>query len=72
VLKIITINEISLSKKKISFEWMIHLTEELICGMEWGSFKLFQNYTKQGFKFEHQPSTFGTRVSAAHHFTKHS
>lgn len=44
-------------------------TRELICSMEWGSFKLFQNYTKQGFKFEHQPSTFGVCVPAAPHFT---
>jgi len=67
--KMITINEISILNKKISFQEMIHMTKELICGMEWGSFKLFQNYTKQGFKFEHQPSTFGTCVPAAPHFT---
>jgi len=27
-------------KKYISFEGMIHLTKELICGMEWESFKI--------------------------------
>jgi len=30
----IPINEISVLKKKISFEGMILLTKELICGME--------------------------------------
>jgi hypothetical protein len=68
----ITINEIKALKKNISFGGTIHLTKELICGMEWRSFILFQNYTKQGFKYEHQPSSFGTRVSAAPHFTMHS
>jgi hypothetical protein len=35
----ITINEISVLKKNIYFEGMIHLTKELICDIEWGSFK---------------------------------
>jgi len=38
----------------------------------WYGMGEFQNYTKQGFKFEHQPSTFGTHVSAAPHFIMHS
>lgn len=68
----ITIHETSTLNKKISFQGMIHTTKELICGMEWGSFKLFQNYTKEGLTFEHQPSTFGTCVPAAPHFTMRS